>query len=204
VTGEFLSGTPFIYVNWLEGFDAKGRPRQVAGSNSSAAGSFFVYPTLGGGTNFQAPSYSPRTGWFYLEYAEAGQRYVSTPEPFEAGKQYIGRVREVGTAIGPKPGEPSRSAGVRALDPDTGKTTWDFKISRGSLANGVLATAGDLVFAAIADGTLAALDARSGAHRWHFQTNAALAASPMSYAVGGRQFVAIAAGNVVYAFALPE
>ena len=43
-----------------------GRPIEVPGSNSSAEGSFFVYPTLGGGTNFQAPSYSPLTGWLYL------------------------------------------------------------------------------------------------------------------------------------------
>ena len=204
VTGEFLSATPFIYTNWVEHFDAKGRPKQVPGSNSSAAGSFFVYPTLGGGTNFQAPSYSPRTNWFYLAYSEAGQRYISTPEPFEQGKMYIGRVTAVGSDVGPKPGEPARSAGIKALDPDTGKTMWDFKMARGSLANGVLATAGDLVFGSIPDGNLVALDAKTGAPRWHFQTNAASAASPMSYSVAGRQFVAIAAGNVVYAFSLPQ
>ena len=39
---------------------------------------------------------------------------------------------------------------------------------------------------------------------WHFQTGGNLAASPISYAVDGRQYLAIAAGNVVYAFALPE
>ena len=43
-------------------------------------GSFLVYPTLGGGTNFQAPSYSPLTGWFYLAFAEGGQVYTSTPQ----------------------------------------------------------------------------------------------------------------------------
>ena len=204
VTGEFLSATPFVYVNWVDGFDAQGRPRQVAGSNSSTSGSFFVYPTLGGATNFQAPSYSPRTGWFYLEYSEGGQRYISKPEPFEPGKLYIGRTTAGASEVGPNPGEPARTAGIKALDPDSGKTIWDFKISRGSLANGVLATAGDLVFGAIADGNLVALDARTGEYRWHFQTNAALAASPMSYAVGGHQYIAIAAGNVIYAFALPK
>ena len=34
-TGAFLSGTPFIYQNWNTGFDAKGRPMPVPGSNSS-------------------------------------------------------------------------------------------------------------------------------------------------------------------------
>lgn len=203
-TGEFLSGTPFVYVNWNTGFDAKGRPLLVPGSNSSASGSFFVYPTVGGATNFQAPSYSPLTGWIYLEYAEGGQRYVSAPQPYEAGKQYIGRTTPTGADVGPKPNEPGRSAGIKALDPATGKTMWDFKIFQRSLANGVLATGGHVLFGAIRDGNLVALDARSGKYLWHFQTGANMNASPMSYAVGGRQFVAISAGNTLYAFSLPK
>ena len=202
-TGEFLSGTPFVYANWASGFDAKGRPQQVPGSNSSPKGSFFVYPTVGGATNFQAPSYSPLTGWFYLQYAEGGQRYISATETFEAGKQYIGRSTTVDTSVGPKPSEPGRSAGIKAIDPDTGKTMWDTKVFQRSLATGVLATGGQLLFAAIRDGNLAALDARSGAFLWRFQTGTNMNASPMSYAVGGRQFVAISAGNTLYSFALP-
>jgi alcohol dehydrogenase (cytochrome c) len=141
----------------------------------------------------------------YLEYQESGQAYVSQPVPFEQGRQYIGRApRGSGPAIEAKPGEPAASAGIKALDPDTGKTMWDFKIFQGSLTNGVLATGGNVLFAAVRDGYIVALDAKSGAHLWHFQTGGTLAASPISYAVDGRQYVAIAAGNVVYAFALAE
>ena len=178
-TGEFLSGTPFVYQNWNAGFDAKGRPIQVPGSNSSREGSFFVYPTVGGATNFQAPSYSPQTGWLYLAYSENGQQYVSTDVVYEAGRQYIGRTT-AGVPIGPKSSEPSPSAGIKALDPETGKTMWDFKIFQGSNTNGVLATAGGVVFAAIRDGNVVALDARTGRHLWHVQTGGNLAASPMS------------------------
>jgi alcohol dehydrogenase (cytochrome c) len=202
-TGKLLSGTPFVHVNWTSGFDASGRPIVVPGSNSSPEGSFFVYPTLVGGTNFQAPSYSPLTGWLYLEYSENGQRYASEAVPFETGRQYIGR-KAPDASVGPKPGEPRPSAGIKALDPETGKTMWDFKIVQGSLTNGVLATAGNVLFGAIRDGNLVALDAKTGAHLWHVQTGGNLAASPISYAVGGRQFVAISAGNMVYAFTLPE
>jgi len=202
--GKFLSGTPFVYTNWNAGFDANGRPNQVPGSNSSSTGSFFVYPTLGGGTNFQAPSYSPITGWMYLEYAENGQQYVSTPVPYESGRQYIGRTTAAGDPAAPKPGEPAASSGIKALDPETGKTMWDFKTFQGSLTNGVLATAGNVLFGALRDGNLVALDAKTGKHLWHFQTGGNMAASPISYAVNGRQFVAIAAGNTVYSFALPE
>ncbi len=202
--GQFLSGTPFVYANWNKGFDSAGRPIVVPGSNSSPEGSFFVYPTLGGGTNFQAPSYSPLTGWMYLEYAERGQRYVSAPQSYEAGKLYIGRASPTESSVARKPDEPEPSSGIKALDPESGKTIWDFSTFQGSLANGVLATAGNLVFGAIRDGNLVALDARSGNHLWHFQTGANMNASPMSYAVGARQFVAISAGNTLYAFALPE
>ena len=204
VTGEFLSGTPFVYVNWNTGFDAKGRPLLVPGWNSSPSGSFFVYPTIGGATNFQAPSYSPLTGWIYLQYGVSGQRYASTPQTYEAGKLYIGRTTPSGPEVGPKPDEPGRSFGIKAVDPATGKTMWDFKIFQRSLGTGVLATGGNVLFGAIRDGNLVALDARSGKHLWHFQTGANLSASPMSYAVDGRQFVAISAGNTVYAFSLPR
>jgi len=204
--GAFLSGTPFVYQNWNAGFEKGGRPIAVPGSNSSAEGSFFVYPTLLGGTNFQAPSYSPQTGWFYLEYQESGQAYISAPAPYEAGRQYIGRAAPTSgpQAAQAKANEPAASAGIKALDPETGKTMWDFKIYQGSLTNGVMATAGNVLFGAVRDGSLVALDARTGAHLWHFATGANMAASPMSYAVDGRQFIAIAAGNVVYAFALPQ
>jgi len=202
-TGAFLSGTPFTYQNWNTGFDSRGRPAVVPGSNSSRDGSFYVYPALGGATNFQAPSYSPVTGWMYLAYQERGLRYVSSPAEYEAGRQYIGRAAAgAGPLAAPKPDEPAASAGIKALDPETGRTMWDFKIFQGSLTDGVLATAGGIVFAAMKDGNFVALDAKSGAHLWHFQTGADMNASPISYAVDGRQFVAIAAGNVVYAFAL--
>src|SRR2546422_9469395 len=120
----------------------------------------------------------------YLEYAENGQRYASAPAPFETGRQYIGR-RDPGTDPGPRAGEPAASAGIQALDPETGKTMWDFKIVQASLTNGVLATAGNVLFAAMRDGHVVALDAKTGQHLWHMQTGGNMAASPISYAING-------------------
>jgi len=201
--GAFLSGTPFIHQTWNTGFDEKGRPIPVAGSNSSPEGSFLVYPTPGGATNFQPPSYSPLTGLFYLEYSESGARYISAPQVPEKGREYLGN----GVAKGPMPrgpNDPAPNAGIKALDPETGKTVWDFKISQGSLTNGVLATAGGVLFASTRDGNVIALDAKTGKYLWHYQTGGNHAAAPISYAVNGRQYVALTAGNVLYSFALPE
>jgi alcohol dehydrogenase (cytochrome c) len=200
--GKFLSGTPFAYQNWNKGLDENGRPIQIPGSNSSPEGSFLVYPSLAGATNFQAPSYSPVTGWVYLAYTENGQQFVSAPAPFEAGRQYIGRGR--GAAPPPGKDDPQPSAGIKALDPETGKTMWDFKLFQGSLGNGVMATAGGVLFAASRDGYLIALDAKTGKYLWRYQTGGNMNASPMSFAVDGKQYIAVASGNSIYCFGLPE
>ena len=202
IDGTFLSGTPFIHQTWNKGFDQKGRPIPVPGSNSSPEGSFLVYPTPGGATNFQPPSYSPITGLFYLEYAEAGTQYISVPQVPERGREYLGNV--AGGPLARGPSDPAPNAGIKALDPETGKTVWDFKIFQGSLTNGVLATAGGVLFASTRDGNIIALDAKTGKYLWHYQTGGNHAAAPISYAVNGRQYVALTAGNVLYSFALPE
>jgi alcohol dehydrogenase (cytochrome c) len=194
--GKFLLGKPFVRQTWNTGFDANGRPKIVPNSDSQPEGSIPVYPSAGGGTNFQAPSYSPDTGWLYLMTGDSGQRYIRTPSEYQAGKQYA--------SGGPRGlGEPAIAA-IKALDPETGDVKWTYPVSRGSLAAGVLATGGGVVFAATPEGNLIALSARTGAALWRFQTGATIAASPMSYAVDGKQFIAISAGAVLYTFALPD
>jgi alcohol dehydrogenase (cytochrome c) len=91
-----------------------------------------------------------------------------------------------------------------ALDTLSGHRLWTFPLARGSLTAGVLATRGDVVFAATAEGNLIALDGRTGKPLWHFQTGGPILASPMSYGVDGTQFIAIAAGNMLYSFSLPD
>jgi alcohol dehydrogenase (cytochrome c) len=132
----------------------------------------------------------------YLAFSSGSQRYISNSQPFELGRQYPG-------GRGAPSGQP-RSAGIKAIDPENGKTVWEFPLTQGSLTSGVLATAGGVVFAASREGYLYALDARTGALLWRFQTGAAIDASPISYSVAGKQFVAVSAGNVVYSFALQE
>ena len=202
--GAFLSGTPFIHQTWNTGFDEKGRPMPVPGSNSRPEGSILVYPTGGGATNFQAPSYSPLTGLFYLAYSEAGAQYTSSPQQIEKGKEWLGRAAGRGGPPPRGPKDPAPNAGIKAIDPETGKTVWDFKLFQGSLQNGVLATAGGLLFASSRDGNIIALDAKTGKRLWHYQTGGNHAASPISYAVDGRQYVALTAGNILFSFALPE
>jgi alcohol dehydrogenase (cytochrome c) len=198
--GRFLLGKAFVRQTWNTGFDANGRPKIVPNSDSQPEGSIPVFPSTDGGTNFQAPSYSPETGWLYLTTGDSGMRYFRTPSEYEAGKRYFG-------GYGRSLDEPAIAA-IKALDPETGDVKWQYPLIRPT-GSGVLATAGGVVFAATPEGNVIALNARTGAPLWHFQTGGSpggsgMGGSPMSYSVDGKQFIAISAGRVLYSFALPD
>ena len=57
-TGEFLLGKPFAKVNWMNGFDEKGRPMMSPSAASSRKGTL-IFPGNQGATNWYSPSYSP-------------------------------------------------------------------------------------------------------------------------------------------------
>ncbi len=60
--GQFLAGYPFVKVNWASGLDPKtGRPTQTPQADGAP-----TFPGVQGATNWYSPSYSPRTGLFYL------------------------------------------------------------------------------------------------------------------------------------------
>ncbi|HWC98680.1 MAG TPA: PQQ-dependent dehydrogenase, methanol/ethanol family [Candidatus Sulfopaludibacter sp.] len=198
--GKFLSAVPFVHTTWVKEWDASGRPVTIPGWRSTPEGSV-VYPALVGGTNFQAPSYSAQTGWFYVAYHDGGGQFSSGPAPFEPGKQYWGRGATAGfEGLAGLP----ETQGIQAIDPSTGKPMWKHELAENSLASGVLATAGGLVFAASHTGDFLALDARTGRTLWHFQAGGDIPSSPMSYSVNGKQYVAISSAGVLYTFALPE
>lgn len=194
--GKFLSAKPFVRTTWVKSWDANGRPIVEPGSDSTLAGAL-VYPSVIGGANFQAPSYSPLTGWLYLTYNDSGNNFRRTPMKYEPGKQYW-----AGEPGAPDP-DPEDSRGIMALDPLTGQVKWKFELTEASLSAGSLATGGGIVFSGSHEGNLIAIDAKTGKALWHFQTGGEIPSSPISYSVGGRQFVAVSSANVLYSFALP-
>jgi len=202
-TGKFLSGSPFVRATWVKGWDADGRPITTENWRANPEGTT-VYPSLGGGSNFQDPSYSLQTGWMYFMYYDGPGRYSIGPAPFEPGKQYQGRGTGGGFGAPAADGQAPPSQGVMAFDPETGKAQWKFELSRNALQPGVLSTAGGLVFAASAEGNFMALDAKTGKELWRFAAGAEVPSSPMSYSVDGRQYVSVSSANVLYTFALPE
>jgi alcohol dehydrogenase (cytochrome c) len=208
-TGQFLLGKPFVRVNWADGFDDNGRPRRVPGQVPTEQGTL-IYPGNQGGTNWYNPSFSPRTGLFYIPtWVNYSSIYVKRPAEFAEGRGFNGgTVRNTvpqGLRVGPV-GYRTEDEGygaVRAIDPRTGDLKWEYKMTEFTQA-GILTTASDLVFTGGNEGYFFALNARTGALLWKSTVGGQVASGPMTYAVGGRQYVAVAAGSSLFAFALRQ
>ena len=198
VTGEFLKGWPFVTVNWMNGFDAKGRPQRVPGMVPTPGG-VVIKPTVLGATNWYPPSYSPRTGLFYVSSWENTGTIADGNFPRATGDTPMGNVA---LALNTKDEEDGYGA-VRAFDPKTGKLNWEFKMNDITWA-GVLSTATDLVFSGGREGYFFALNARDGNLLWRLNLGGQVNSGPMSYAVNGRQYIAVSAGSSLYAFALRQ
>jgi alcohol dehydrogenase (cytochrome c) len=196
VTGEYLSGTPFIKtITWASGLTKDGRPIVVPNMEPTREGRR-VCPSLEGASNWYSASFSPRTGLFYVQTNDKCGVFTRVDQTWEAGKGFMG-----GTfAAAP---EPARRV-LRAIDIHTGKVAWELPQS-GNVDSwgGVLATASDLVFFGDDSGAFAAADAKSGKRLWSFQTSQVWKASPMTYVFDNRQMLAIASGPNILAFGLP-
>ena len=199
-TGEFLKGQPFVKVNWADGFDPKGRPIPVPGIAPTKEGTL-VYPGNQGGTNWYSPSYSPRTGLFYVPaWENTSTTYVKgdAPPEFRDGQPFIG--------VFPRPGLASDDvhSAIQAIDPKTGLKKWTYRLAAPMTEAGVLTTASDVLFSGGRDGAFFALDARTGKLLWETHLGPSVAASPITYAVNGKQYVSVVAGSSMFTFGLRE
>jgi alcohol dehydrogenase (cytochrome c) len=193
-TGEFLRGQEYSKQTWAEGLDERGRPIVIPGTDPTEEGTL-VWPSLQGATNWFSPSYSPLAETLYVAVRHMGAIYYKASAEYEAGRPFLG-------------GGEQALAGddawgyVKALDVRTGDVRWEHRLLTPPW-NGVMATAGGLVFGASNEGNLFALDARSGRSLWDFQAGAPARSNPMSFELDGRQRVVMPAGNAVYVLSLP-
>lgn len=207
-TGQFLLGKPFVEVNWMNGFDEKGRPMRVPGKAPTPEGTL-IKPGNQGGTNWYSPSFSPKTGLFYIPaWVNYSSIYVKQPVEYAEGRLFAGAMPQSpvpmvrGSEINLKRDDEGSGA-IRAIDPNTGERKWEFTMSDVT-DSGILTTASNLLFAGGREGYFFAIDARTGALLWKASTGGQISSGPMTYAVNGRQYVTVAAGNALYAFALRQ
>ena len=192
-TGAFVTGTAYAKQTWAKGLDERGRPIRVPGMEPTPEGKL-VYPGLPGGTTWQGPSYSPKTGLLYAGVRDDfGELFFKLPaDTHERGEHF--------QAGGTRAEEGAEwAAAVRAFDAVSGRKVWEFPTFQS--VSSVLSTGGGLVFGGTGDGYVFALDDRNGRPLWSFYAGASAGSSnPVTYAIDGRQYFMIAAGQVLVAF----
>jgi alcohol dehydrogenase (cytochrome c) len=210
--GKFLWGAPFVKVNWASGLDDKGRPIATPQPPGEP-----TWPGNQGGTNWYSPSFSPRTGLFYVTTWEGyASVFRKEHQDYVPGRNFAGGGHRVVT---PVPGAPTVRIGrttpintwtdavahgaVIALDPKTGSEVWQFDQFDVS-DSGILTTATDLLFTGGREGYFYALDARTGAQLWRASLGGQIVNGPITYALGGKQYVSIISGNSLVTFGLRD
>ncbi len=196
VTGEHIVTTKYgTATNWVKSVDKKGSLRRDPVKDPTIPGAL-TSPTSGGTINWEPPAYSPDTGLFYVAEKNGYSIYYLT-DPDPRGSMGLGGKEEV--QVG--------SAGnfLTAIEPTTGKIAWRRPFPGGGDGGGggLLTTAGKLIFAGDAGGSLVAYDAVTGTPLWHSRIGTVTNA-PITYMLDGRQHILVAAGDSLYDFALYE
>ncbi len=199
-SGEFISGTPWVDINWSLGIDpVTGRPEINPEARYEVTGQLWVgLPGAGGAHSWHPQSYSPATGLMYLPANLAGFPFFADTEFEETERGFQTGIDSAATAMPPIPEvrEATLAATTGALiawNPVTGEEAWRVDYP-GPWNGGTLATAGNLVFQGTAGEEFRAYNATSGEQLWSFATQSGVIAAPMTYAIDGEQYVAIMVG----------
>lgn len=148
-----------------------------------------------GGAQYGPSTFSPLTHAAYVTGLNMCMVLkTGAPSPgSEGGKgRVVGETDFGGTSSIP-PGLPQTGT-VTAVDTGTGRVLWSRTLPA-PMIGGATATAGGLVFAGDAHGTLYAFDARTGAEVWHAYLGLAFGAAPIVYSAGGTEYLAMVIGG---------
>jgi quinoprotein glucose dehydrogenase len=181
-----------------------------------------IFPMTGGGVNWGGAAFDPVNQILYANTSRAvhvvrlipraDAEGFKPPPGTEFGPQ-LGAPFAMTRAVAISPlGLPCNKppwGALVAVDLKAGKILWQSSVGTSEdkaplglafkwgtpLVNGVVITAGGLVFTGAMDAYLRAFDARSGAELWQGRLPVPGIANPMSYLWNGEQYVAIAAGG---------
>ena len=197
-SGQLLSADPYTTVTWASRVDmATGRPVENPAARFGRTGvPAIVQPGGQGAHSWHPYSYSRRTKLVYMPVVETSTAYAPDPA-------YTAREGSANTAMGRAPATiyndlhsdaPRQSrAFLVAWDPVARREVWRSE-NRGTIASGVLSTAGGLVFQGAQKGEFAAFRDSDGQKLWSTDPQTGVVAAPISYRVDGEQYIAQLAG----------
>ena len=184
-------------VTWAKDIGPDGRPILNPNQEPTEEGTR-ICPSSHGAANWYSTSFSPATGFYYLQTLEACNVYTKRVSEWRPLSGFMGGVSSQAPDDTPQ-------KILRAIDIKTGKVVWEVpQTGPGTSRGGTLATASGLVFYCEDTDKLAAVDATTGKQLWAFQGNSVWRASPMTYQFDGKQHIAIASGATIISFALME
>ncbi len=187
--GRAVVSSEFIETNWSLGFDEQGQPIPNPEKRPQIAGAL-VTPNQGGATNWYPPSFSPKTGLFYVNATRAFSVWYLY-DPSENPMGWGGTDR----------GGYSEQPQLKAIDYQTGAIKWSIPRYGGN--SGILSTAGNVLFNAAAGG-IGAYNATTGQPLWNARLGASVTNGPITYELDGLQYVVAGAGGRLVAFVLNQ
>jgi alcohol dehydrogenase (cytochrome c) len=186
--GQHIVTTPLIdTINWTKGLNANGQPIPDPAKYPKPDGTL-VSPASGGATNWQAPSFDPETGLFYVGVNKTYSMFYQT-DTDDHPEGYGG----VDSALG------SDGAALLALDYATGKVKWKHDWPGGGGASHMLTTAGHLLFTSNGNNIIG-FDPANGKILWHSTLFGSPSAGPITYLLDGKQHLLAIAGDSLYDF----
>jgi alcohol dehydrogenase (cytochrome c) len=149
-----------------------------------------VCPHGAGVKNYPPGSYNAATRTLFVPLTEACMDVFPIPGGEGRGALSSG----VNWGIRPRPDSDGKYGRVQAINLETRETVWTTR-DRAPQTSGVLATAGDVVFAGAFDRYFRAYDASDGTVLWQTRLNDVSSSTPISYSVDGTQYIAIVTGQ---------
>ncbi|MDB6089840.1 MAG: hypothetical protein JWN85_2624 [Gammaproteobacteria bacterium] len=212
ITGEFLSGKQFAYVNWAKGLDPKTHRPIVNPAADWGRAPALIVPAAVGAHGWQPMSFSPQTGLVYIPVIDAAMVYVDTskrpagliegnfelafffPEDYDPKglESLFGKLPSL-QSLSPGGKAPKSRGLIRAVQPLTGKVVWE-QPTESIWDGGILSTAGNLVFRGDAAGSFNVYAADSGKFLKRIDVGTSIMAAPMTYRVNGIQYISVMAG----------
>jgi alcohol dehydrogenase (cytochrome c) len=194
VTGEFLTGVPFVEIDWAKGLTSAGRPILVDAAKVSTVGRR-TRPGIEA-ANWQNPAFDQGRRSIFIPATEVGSVFSKRPR-----NEVISEAHGYALGSGWSQVEPPTRL-VIALDAATGSRKWQYEESvSGRDYSGLLATGGGLVFGA-SGGILFALDADNGHEAFKQSLGGSTKSPPISFTIEGEQVIAVAAGRALFVFGL--
>ena len=193
--GKFISAKNFVDVNWATGYDASGRPIEIAEARGDKP--YDAIPGPYGAHNWHPMSFNPQTGLVYLPAQHVPINLTHekdfTFNEVAPGKAQSGTGWNLGFSVNAVPPKSKPFGRLIAWDPVKQQAAWSHDFDS-PWNGGTLTTAGNLVFQGTADGRFVAYNAKTGDKLWEAPVGTGVVAGPATYMVDGVQYVSIAVG----------